>query len=302
MPFNYGLSPQAQASLNYSRFSPTAGATGFNLGSGENLSSLSEMINAMTRTGQSAALGARIPGGTALEEQSSANIRSELGGELPADVLANLRQQAAERGVAIGSPASPNSNAAYLRAIGLTSLDLQNQGQQHLTAAEGRNPAAPIFDPTSQLITPYQAGTLDLEQQRLQQELRLSQQRLAQQAAFGGGRGGGGQPERETGLDYVRQPFASDRMVNPPALLSPYAMTGPTGSSLYETDPTQAWWNSINYSPGRGGFPGSGSTYFGPPATQTGSTGADFDQMFAEMFPGAADSYISPDAFYGPEQ
>jgi hypothetical protein len=240
MAVNYaGISPQAQANLNYNPLTegnlgygstnPVGTAGSLNLSGGENLASLSEMINSLTRQGQSAALGARIPGGPALEAQSSANIQNELGGKLPADVINQLQQQAAERGVATGSPGSPNSNAAYLKALGLTSLDLTNMGQSALTTAEGRNPAAPIFDPSSQLITPYQTATLSLQEQQMQNELALARARLAQQGALSGGRGGGGGGQAEqTGIQYVQGPWASDRP-NPPALLSPYATT--TGTS-----------------------------------------------------------------------
>src|SRR5215813_2438716 len=104
MAQNYvGMAPVFQMALNYGRTNPVGGASLYNFGSGDNLASLSEEINAINRTGQSAALNARIPNAPALEAASSANIQSELAGELPADVLANLRQAAAERGVATGT-------------------------------------------------------------------------------------------------------------------------------------------------------------------------------------------------------
>src|SRR3974377_1176280 len=99
--YNFGISPQAQSSLNYSGVggslgaatsNPTGTALGLNLGGGTNLSSLSDLINSLNPSGQSAALGARIPNAPALEAASSANIGSELAGQLPADVLANLQQ------------------------------------------------------------------------------------------------------------------------------------------------------------------------------------------------------------------
>ena len=126
----------------------------FNLGQSGNLTHLTDLIDSINRSSQQQALQARIPNAPALEQQSSANIGSELRGELPQDVMNLLGQQAAERGVAIGSPGSPNANAAYLRGLGLTSLQQEQAGQQNLTSAYARNPAAPIFDPSSQLISP----------------------------------------------------------------------------------------------------------------------------------------------------
>ena len=51
-----------------------------------------------------------------------------LSGQVPDDVVNQILQRAAERGIATGSPGSPNANAAYLRALGLTSLDLTGKG------------------------------------------------------------------------------------------------------------------------------------------------------------------------------
>lgn len=126
---------------------------------------LTNFINQLNRTAQSQALGARIPQGTELETQSSQNIGSELRGEVPSDVLTLLGQQAAERGVGTGLVGSPASNASYLRALGLTSLGLQRQGQSDLSAALGRNPAAPLFDPSTQFLTPYQIAALQARNQ-----------------------------------------------------------------------------------------------------------------------------------------
>lgn len=90
-----------------------------------------------------------LPNYQQMVAQSSGNTLSNLKGEIPPDVLALIQQQAAERGVATGSPGSPNSNAAYLRALGLTSLQLQNQGEQNLTGAINRTPVPQLFNPAS---------------------------------------------------------------------------------------------------------------------------------------------------------
>jgi hypothetical protein len=274
----------------FSPYGSASQAQAFNFAGGANTQQISDLINSITRGAQTQALQARIPGGPALEEQSSANIGSELRGELPADVLRQLQQQSAERGVATGSPGSPNTNAAYLRALGLTSLDLTGRGQSQLTAAEGRNPAAPIYDPSAQLITPYQGAQLGAEQTRLNQEYqmerdRLAQERnrLAQQYAFSG-RGGGGGGSAPDPSAYVRGPWASD-VGNPPALLSPYATTGATGDLLGTSTGTYGM-------PQAGGGTYSATDQFGNPVANapggTMNAALASDQMFAEMFPGAS--------------
>jgi hypothetical protein len=211
-----------------------------------NLTNLTNYINDLQRRAQTQANQNRIPGAADLETQSSENIGSELRGQVDPETLRVLGQQAAERGVRTGiDSSSPNANAAYLQALGLTGIQLQQQGQRDLTAAYARNPAAPLFDPATQLMTPYQAGTLDLEAQR-----------LALEASRRGGGGGG------TG--YTGEPGGP---------VMPTTRTGTTGAtasdllSSFAPDATEAWWNSIGFRPGTGGVPGTGTTtidQFGP--------------------------------------
>jgi len=244
-------------STQFSPYTSASEATSFNLGSGANTEALTGQINALNRQGQAAALGSRIPNATGLEAESSANIGSELAGNLPADVIRNLQQAAAERGVAVGSPGSPNSSAAYLRALGLSSLDLSNMGQQNLSSALARNPAAPLFDPSQLLITPYQGATLGATQTQLglrEQELRdqLIQDRanLARQSALGGPRGGGAAEDPGA---YARQPFASDLQTTFVGA-SPTASPGPAGNLLFMNP--------------------AGANYAYPPTTGTGTYSA----------------------------
>lgn len=126
-----------------------------------------DMINQINQNAQQAANAGRIPGGAALEAASSKNIGNALSGALSQDVVNQIGQRAAERGVGSGSPWGANTNADYLKAIGLNSLQLQGTGQDWLTAALGRNPAAPIFDPSKLLITPTQATGFGLDQANL---------------------------------------------------------------------------------------------------------------------------------------
>jgi hypothetical protein len=145
----------------------TSGVGGYSAGAPPDLGSLTQMINNLNLQGQQASNAGRIPGSAGLEAQSSQNIGSELGGNVPVDVQNLLAQQAAERGVGMGSPGSANSNSAYLRALGLTSLQQQQQGQANLSSADARNPGAPLFNPTSMLLNPAQAGQLNAENARL---------------------------------------------------------------------------------------------------------------------------------------
>jgi hypothetical protein len=103
----------------------------------------------------------RVYGGTQMEQQSSQNIQNELAGILPQDYLQNLQSTLAQRGASGGFGVdSANTNAAALRAMGIQSQQLQQQGQADLTSAYNR--AAPLVDASQFAMTP---GLLETQQQ-----------------------------------------------------------------------------------------------------------------------------------------
>lgn len=179
------------------RKSPT-GAAGaglkFNLGSATDIKNISDLINSINLAATKTANQSRIPNELALETKSSANIADELKGDVPQDVKNLLAQQAAERGIGGGGDTtSPNANAAYLRALGLTSLNEMDVGQKNLTAATNRNPAAPITDPSKFTLTPAQMAQLELEYKTEADRAAEEERRLAlSRGGGGGGRGGFG--------------------------------------------------------------------------------------------------------------
>lgn len=90
-----------------------------------------------------------LPGYANMVGQRSENALSMLSGEIPGDVQNQIAQRAAERGIAGGTPGSANTNAAYLRALGLTSLDMTNQGSQLLTQSIADTPVPELWNPMS---------------------------------------------------------------------------------------------------------------------------------------------------------
>lgn len=131
------------------------------------IAQITQLINSINQTAQQASNAGRIPGGRGLEALSSGNIGRALRGEVDPSVINQLAQQSAERGVMTGSPAGAGSQAAYLRALGLNTMDLMNTGQNWLTQATSRNPGAPLFDASSMFITPGQFGSLEMERLRM---------------------------------------------------------------------------------------------------------------------------------------
>ncbi len=243
-PFSAPENP-AQSTGPYGAGSPMGAgfqAANFNLGQAGNLQQLSDIINSIQRNAQQAALQARIPGEAGLEAKSSATIGQELAGQVPTDVTNLLARAAAERGVGRGfGPTSPNANAQYLQALGLTSIGQQQLGQQNLSAATGRNPAAPIFDPSSQLISPYQGALLQMQGNQLATQAQLEALRLAQQAALaqqnryanpGGGYGGYQiQPPGPTGADLFGNDYGATGVPGTPGATGMFG-----GSSSYGTE------------------------------------------------------------------
>jgi hypothetical protein len=151
-----------------------------------------------------AALNQNDPGWSAAQAASMKNIGNELAGVIPPDVMSAISQGAAERGVLGGMGVGPNTNTALLRALGLTSLGLQAQGQTDLTAATARTPVGKLMDPaamTQFFVTPQQElDTMWLANQlaaapdpRTAAETELANLKsalgLGMGAAGGGGRG-----------------------------------------------------------------------------------------------------------------
>ena len=115
---------------------------------------LGQGVDVANAAGAASALGTAIPGYAGLQGQAVQNIGNQLAGTLSPDVVAQINQQAAEAGIATGAPGSPATEAADLRAMGLTSQQLQQQGQSNLTSLMGATPLGNLFDVSSQLVTP----------------------------------------------------------------------------------------------------------------------------------------------------
>ena len=123
-----------------------AAATAGNLANLPSLIDLGQQVNPAT----AAQYYGNIPNYTGLNAQSSANIGAMLQGQVPQDVVNQIAQRAAERGVITGQ----TSPASYLQALGLNSLQMQQQGEALLGQSVARNTRAPFFAPGSGFISP----------------------------------------------------------------------------------------------------------------------------------------------------
>lgn len=161
--------------------SPVAGAglpSGPNVGLGDVAGIQSYLLNTQGNVNQ-----ARIPNAGALETQSSADIAALLN---PPTMFPDVNRRAAEMGSARGISGSAAAMGTGLRLTDEERLKRIALGQQLLSGAYGRNPGAPVVDPTKYAITPEQQAQLNLEMQRI----AASAAHGAGGGGFGGGYGG----------------------------------------------------------------------------------------------------------------
>lgn len=185
----------------------TAGeAVAGNIGNLGGLYNLAGSVNAFNQQQAPLGLQTNLPGYAGMIGQSSQNIAGHLAGQIPQDVINQITQQAAERGTATGLAGSPNSSAALLAALGKTSIGLQSQGEQELTAAIGRTPQGPLFDPSKFFVTPDQEqaaqAAADLYKSAPIPSAAAAEAR--RQATAGLGAGGGGTTFAPTAPSPIR--------------------------------------------------------------------------------------------------
>lgn len=106
-------------------------------------------------------------------------IMQNISGEIAPDVRNMLAQQAAERGVAIGSYGGGADQSGLLRALGLTSMELTNKGIGQYGEAFR---SVPAVTPGELFITPTAQAQMNLQQQlqanQLASEATLQSERL----------------------------------------------------------------------------------------------------------------------------
>lgn len=102
-----------------------------------------------------------LPGYSDLISRRSDVTGDLLSGQVPQDVVNQIMQASAERGVVTGMPGSPAVNASYLRNLGLTSMGLQQQGMANLSQGIADTPVPELFNPAS-LYVPERAAFQEL--------------------------------------------------------------------------------------------------------------------------------------------
>lgn len=127
-----------------------------NLGQLDKIKQLMAALDEQSARNAQYSMTLNLPNYGAALGQAMGNVQSGLSGQLPGDVITLLQQQAAERGIGGGFPGSANVGAAYLRALGLTSLDLQQKARENLTSLMGAVPRGTSVNPADLLVQPTQ--------------------------------------------------------------------------------------------------------------------------------------------------
>ena len=126
-----------------------------NLGSFNGSADLTLSTDAVSAEGAALPFEMNLPNYNSMMNTDSSNAETMLQGQLPQDVQDMIATQAAERGVTTGQGVnSPDSSAAYLQALGLNSLSMENQGQTDMSQLIGETPTGASYDQSKMYINP----------------------------------------------------------------------------------------------------------------------------------------------------
>ena len=133
-----------------------AAALQYNLSQMARIQAIMAAINEQNVRSQRAALEYQIPGYLGEMGQAMGNIGQGQRGFVPGDVWNMIQTGGAERGIGVGSPVSPNSNAAMLAVLGKTSLGEEQRAMENFRNIIAAVPQLQPWNPSSLLITPEQ--------------------------------------------------------------------------------------------------------------------------------------------------
>lgn len=154
-----------------------------NIASLEPATELAQKTTAAEQSQLEAQLRRAIPGYDQLVQQASKNIGASLRGELPADVQQQIQRSTAGRALAGGFGGGTGfGRALTARDLGLTSLQLQNQGlaqAQNFIQQQRAFGMTQPFSVSSMFITPAQRVGVMQQQQQAQYNRNLQAAQVA---------------------------------------------------------------------------------------------------------------------------
>lgn len=128
---------------------------GANLGNFGDIKELTQRVNRLNANQDMATLEKLFPGAGRIIGQASEFIQSQLSGEIPEDVQRQIETYGAEAATAGGYGGSLFSGAKTAKDLGLTSLQIMNQGLQSAERWLNQSRArVPLFRPEVMFATP----------------------------------------------------------------------------------------------------------------------------------------------------
>ncbi len=263
---------------------------------GSNLSNLSRIlqlsggVNTFNDASAISAIRSAIPGYDNLIANSSQNILKEIQGDIPNDVVNEILQHAAERGILTGTVGSDNNNAALMRAIGVNSLAIRAQGEQNLTNAIARTPRGDHIRPEAFMVSPDQWQDAQMASNvyasapipRMAAGVGYGAAQRGLQAGLSAGAGAGGGRPWMAAPSWDQVGAASRVEASYPAIGASY------GSGPFPQDVDPSWQaRTFGLNPAFGAAPGSGYFY----------SGANQGQFFPDPMGGSWD--LDTGDYYG---
>lgn len=251
-----------------------ASAISGNLGNLGNLYNLASSVNQFNQGQAGLGLQTNLPGYQGMLGQAVQNTSQLQRGIIPSDVTNQLYQLGAERGTGRGfGTDSPNTNAALMRAFGLTSLGLQQQGQQQFGQLVGLTPQAQSFNPASFFVTPEQ-------QQQAQAAQNLYGSALIPAYAS------------SAAMNALRSGLGTGKAAAAPAV-DPFFSAPSTAPASWRTQAYNAYWNppaqTAAPAPVQPAAPAATSWYNAPSATPGQYGPSDVPMAPTDMMGGGPD-------------
>lgn len=247
-----------------------------NLANFGSLIDLAAQINAFNLAQQRKQYEASFPNYAQTEGQIAANIAAGTRGELSEGTLRNLSQAAAQRGVLTGQPggqAGPTRvNMDYLRTLGLTTEQLQQNAINQLAAYNATSPRTALYNPATMMVSPT-----DMYNAALQQAVwnaapvPAANQAAALEAAKAGAAAGFGAARAPAYPVGYQTPGTTSSLIdtfNRYAPTAGYAPIQQQTSPGYVNAAPAAYYPPFDYST----VPQSVNPYVSPPALETTTT------------------------------
>lgn len=146
--------------------------------------------------------------GALAQDPRMAAINRNISGQVAPDVRNQLAQAAAERGIGIGSYGAGNDQSAYLKALGLTSMDLTNKGIGQYGDVYD---AVPQLRPGELFVNPTDEAKMLMDRELQAEKLKSDRAMLSDRLSFEASEGASNRGQELNFFNANRSDAASNR-------------------------------------------------------------------------------------------